>query len=231
MNSFSQFEENLDQLRADLAEHCRKYGRAVDSVRILPVTKRHPLEAVCFAEKAGLEAVGENVVQEAKWKSAEYKGRVEWELIGHLQSNKARHAVQLFDRIQTVDNHKLLARLNRIAGEEGKCQRILLQVNTAQDSAKHGLSPSEVDGLVESALASENLDLEGFMTIGALSPDPCVAEETFMRLREIRDRLGEVYGKSFPELSMGMSGDVEMAVKAGSTMVRVGTALYGERAL
>ena len=229
MHSFSQFETCLRNLRADLEMYCRDAGRDVDSVRILPVTKRQSLEAVEFAERAGLGRVGENVVQEADVKHDAFTGSIVWELIGHLQSNKAGLAVRIFDRIQTVDSLKLLRRLDRMAGELGKCQSILLQINTSQDPAKHGIDPVDVDVLVEAALSLDNLALEGFMTIGMLSEESAVAERTFSGLRELRDRLASDFGQQFPELSMGMSGDVEAAVRAGSTIIRVGTALFGER--
>jgi pyridoxal phosphate enzyme (YggS family) len=229
MNSLAQFEKSLSELRQELAEYCQKYGRTTDSVSILPVTKRQPLEAVHYAKNAGFLAVGENVVQEGKRKSDELSGGILWELIGHLQSNKAKIAVETFDRIQSVDSQKLIRKLDRLAEEYGKTQRILIQVNTAEDPAKHGIQPQEAKELVKLALESPNLVLEGFMTIGRLSDDPLEAEKAFMELRELRDRMELEFGHSFPELSMGMSGDLEMAVKSGSTMVRVGTRLFGVR--
>ncbi|MBT4222913.1 MAG: YggS family pyridoxal phosphate-dependent enzyme [Opitutae bacterium] len=229
MNSFSQFKDNLLHVRQNLDAICLSIGRKTDSVKILPVTKRQPLEAINFSERVGFSSVGENVVQEAQGKHDIYNGTMGWELIGHLQSNKARLAVEIFDRIQTVDSLKILQRIDRFAGELGNPQRILLQVNTSRDPAKHGLAPIEVDALVEAALNAENLVLEGFMTIGLFSSAPSVSTQTFTVLRELRDRLAEAFGQAFPELSMGMSGDLESAVKSGSTMIRVGTALFGER--
>jgi pyridoxal phosphate enzyme (YggS family) len=229
MNSFSQFKENLLRMRADLDANCLASGRETDSIKILPVTKRQPLEAVEFSERVGFASVGENVVQETRGKHDIFKGTMGWELIGHLQSNKARLAVEIFDRIQTVDSLKILQRVDRFAGELGNPQRILLQVNTSQDPEKHGIDPTEVDALVEAALHADNVVLEGFMTIGLFSTDASVSTRTFTVLRELRDRLEAAFGQAFPELSMGMSGDLESAVKAGSTMIRVGTALFGER--
>ena len=216
-------------MRADLDASCHACGRETDSIKILPVTKRQPLESVEFSERMGFASVGENIVQEAKGKHDAYKGAMCWELIGHLQSNKARLAVEIFDRIQTVDSLKILQRVDRFAGESGNPQRILLQVNTSRDPAKHGIDPTKIDALVEAALHADNLELEGFMTIGLFSTDSSVSTRTFSVLRELRDRLEDTFGQIFPELSMGMSGDLESAVKAGSTMIRVGTALFGER--
>lgn len=229
MKTFEEFESSLKQLREEVGEYCEKYGRDPASVAILPVTKRQPLDAVRYAEEAGFSAVGENVVQEATRKAAEYSGQIQWELIGHLQSNKAKIAVETFERIQTVDTGKLVKRLNRLAGEQETTQRILLQINTAGDPAKHGAEADDAEALVEEVLDCPHLLLEGFMTIGRLSPDPNEAEQAFIGLRELRDQLEAEFGHSFPELSMGMSGDIEMAVKAGSTQIRVGTRLFGER--
>jgi len=229
MNSLAQFQKNLYELQHELDEYCQKYGRNPGSITILPVTKRQPMEAVEYAQKAGFRAVGENLVQEGKRKALEYSGTIHWELIGHLQTNKAKIAVETFDRIQSVDSPKLINRLNRYAGELGKTQKILLQINTAADPAKHGAQPEQAESIVELALNSPHLLLEGFMTIGRLSTDPSEAEQAFIELRNMRDHLEIKFGHSFPELSMGMSGDIEMAVKAGSTMLRVGTRLFGQR--
>ncbi len=229
MNSLAEFQNSLLELQKELAEYCQKYGRDPESISILPVTKRQPLEAVEYAQGAGFRAVGENLVQEGKRKAAEYSGTIQWELIGHLQSNKAKVAVETFERIQTVESGKLVRRLDRYSAEIGKTQKILLQINSAADPAKHGAQPEQAAELVELALDCPNLLLEGFMTIGRLSDDPSEAEQAFSDLRELRDKLEGEFGHSFPELSMGMSGDIEMAIKSGSTLVRVGTRLFGQR--
>ena len=229
MKTLGQFQESLANLREELAGYCNKFGRDEGSVSILPVTKRQPMEAVEYSEKAGFPTVGENLVQEGVRKANEYPGTMEWELIGHLQSNKAKSAVEIFSRIQSVDSAKLLRRLDRLSGEAGKTLRILLQVNTAKDPAKHGIQPEDAPALIETALACPHLLLEGFMTIGRLSPDPADAEEAFSSLQELRIQMQDRFNQNFPELSMGMSGDLEMAVKCGSTQVRVGTTLFGER--
>lgn len=229
MHSFSQFETALGRLRMQLDAYCAACGRPANEVGILPVTKRQPLESIEFATCLGMGAVGENMVQEAASKIEAFPGKVRWELIGHLQSNKARLAVELFDRIQTIDSLKLLRRIARHAQEAGDRQRILLQVNTSLDPAKHGVLPENADALVETALGLESIVLDGLMTIGLQSPDPAVAQRTFHKLRELRDRLATDFGQPLAELSMGMSGDIEAAVQAGSTLVRVGTGLFGER--
>jgi len=229
MIQYSIFAENLSQLKARMAQACELCGRSVDSVSLLPVTKNHPVEAIEFAVRSGLVAVGENRVQEASDKRGSYPGRVRWELIGHLQSNKAQDAVAVFDRIQSVDSVKLLRRLDRFAGEQGKTLPILLQCNTGEDPNKSGFAVEEADRVLEAALGAANLQVDGLMTIAPLDDDPALARAAFERLRELRDRLAVRFDVALPELSMGMTGDLEAAIAAGSTQIRVGTALYGER--
>ena len=229
MIDYAIFEKNLSTLRSRIESACEECDRSVNSVSLLPVTKNHPLDAVEFAQHSGLSAVGENRVQEAAEKRTSYTGQVRWELIGHLQSNKAQDAVAIFDRIQSVDSLKLLRRLDRFAGEQGKSLAILLQCNTGQDPKKFGFSVEEADSVLETALKLEHLKVEGFMTVAPLDEDSDLARVAFDRLRTLRDALAERFGVSLPELSMGMTDDLEAAIAAGSTQIRVGTALYGER--
>lgn len=229
MISYSEFQDKLNALKARMAHACEACGRPLDSVALLPVTKNHPVDAVDFAVRSGLSAVGENRVQEAGDKHGSYAGEVRWELIGHLQSNKAQDAVAIFDRIQSVDSLKLLRRLDRFAGEQGKTLPILLQCNTGEDPNKYGFSMDEAESVLESALGMEHLQVDGLMTIAPLDDDPAVARTAFDCLRELRDRLSERFDLPLAELSMGMTGDLEAAIAAGSTQIRVGTALYGER--
>ncbi|NCG08242.1 MAG: YggS family pyridoxal phosphate-dependent enzyme [Verrucomicrobia bacterium] len=225
------FKSNLEALQARMAAACRASGRADDSVSLLPVTKNHGVEAVRYAYDAGLYAVGENRVQEAASKRAKVSGMpLRWELIGHLQSNKAKEAVAVFDRIQSVDSLKLLERLNRLAGEAGKCLPILLQCNAGADPRKYGFPVDALEGALECALGGEHIKVEGLMTIAPLDDAPEAAADCFGRLRELRDHLSARHGIELKELSMGMTGDLEAAIAAGSTQIRVGTALYGQRA-
>ena len=230
MISFEAFESNLRQVKDRIEAACIGSGRAVDSVQLLPVTKNHPVDAVQYAARAGLVAVGENRVREAGEKHAMHLLEVRWELIGHLQSNKAKDAVAIFDRVQSVDSLKLLNRLNRCAGEAGKTLSILLQCNTGEDPNKHGFAVGEMEAALEAALAAEYLKVEGLMTVAPLDDDLNVAKAAFEGLRDLRDRLSMKYTTPLPELSMGMTGDLEVAIAAGSTQIRVGTALYGARA-
>jgi PLP dependent protein len=229
---FSQFVIRANALQQELAEACAAAGRDPSTVELLAVTKTHGPWAADFAARFGLRAVGENRVQEGVEKRAQCRAQAQalrWELIGHLQSNKARLAVQHFDRVQSVDREKLLQRLDTAAAELGRTLPVLLQVNAGQDPAKFGVEPEEAPSLLEAALRRPNLRVDGFMTIAPLSDDPSVARRTFETLRVLRDRLGESFQVALPELSMGMSGDLAAAIAAGSTQVRIGTALFGER--
>ncbi|HZZ17919.1 MAG TPA: YggS family pyridoxal phosphate-dependent enzyme, partial [Opitutaceae bacterium] len=212
-----------------ISHACEMAGRDASQVQLLAVTKTHPAQAAEFAARYGLAAVGENRVQEGVEKRALTKASLSWELIGHLQSNKARLAAQTFDRIQSVDSPKLAETLDRVAGELGKKQAVLLQVNAGRDPAKSGVEPEGALGLLEAALSRANLRVDGLMTIAPLSEDPDVARRTFENLRAIRDALRTKTGAPLKELSMGMSGDLGAAILAGSTIVRVGSALFGAR--
>ncbi|MBI2813571.1 MAG: YggS family pyridoxal phosphate-dependent enzyme [Opitutae bacterium] len=208
---------------------CRAAGRDPREVTLLPVTKTHPAVAVEYTARYGLGAVGENRVQEAVEKRAAAAAAVRWELIGHLQTNKAKLAATHFDRIQSVDREKLLNALDRAAGELGRKLPVLLQVNAGNDPAKFGAEPAEAPRLLDLALAKPHLQIDGLMTIAPLSDDPAVARRTFANLRAIRDALAARTGAPLRELSMGMSADLEAAIAEGSTLVRVGTALFGPR--
>jgi len=227
--TYEEFCRRADAVRADLASACARAGRQPQEVSLLAVTKSHPAAAVEYATRYGLTAVGENRVQEGVDKRAVTKTDVRWELIGHLQSNKAKLAATHFDRVQSVDSEKLIRLLDRAAAEAGKRLPILLQVNAGRDPAKFGAELEDAPRLLEAALGAEHLSVEGFMTIAPLSDDTSVATRTFTNLRELRDRLAGETGAPLRELSMGMSGDYAEAVAAGSTVVRIGTALFGSR--
>ncbi len=231
MPSFEEFKSRADHVRALIAEACASAGRDSAEVELLAVTKTHPAAAANHAARYGLRAVGENRVQEAVEKKPQATERVAWELIGHLQSNKVKLAVQCFDRIQSVDRAKLLPLLDRAAAETERVLPILLQINAGNDPAKFGADPDEAPALLELALAQRNLRVDGLMTIAPLSPDPAVAQGTFANLRALRDALAARFGVPLRELSMGMSSDLVPAIAAGSTLVRVGTALFGSRPL
>ena len=226
---YDTFRQRADALRARIAAACAAAGRNPAEVTLLPVTKTHPAAAAEYAVRHGFAAVGENRVQEGVEKRALAPAGLRWELIGHLQSNKARLAATHFDRIQSVDSAKLLAGLDRAAAELGKKLPVLLQINAGQDPAKFGAEPADAPRLLEAALALPHLQVDGLMTIAPLSDDPAVARRTFANLRAIRDDLATRFGVPLRELSMGMTGDLDAAIAEGSTLVRIGTALYGPR--
>jgi pyridoxal phosphate enzyme (YggS family) len=231
--TFNEFTRRADHIRAEIRKVCATVGRNPDDVALLAVTKTHPAGAADYAARYGLRAVGENRVQEAVEKKPQATARIAWELIGHLQSNKVKVAVQYFDRVQSVDSEKLINHLDRAAAEFGKALPILLQINAGDDPAKFGADLGEAPRLLEAALAKKNLRVDGLMTIaplGATPPETAAhAVRTFTNLRTLRDQLAAQFGVPLRELSMGMSGDLAAAVAAGSTVVRVGTALFGRR--
>lgn len=227
--TYEEFRANADLIHKQIGEACAAAGRSAEEVQLLPVTKTLPMDAAEYVARYGLRAVGENRVQEAVEKRARCHAPVRWELIGHLQSNKAKLAAQHFERIQSVDREKLLDALDRAAREAGKVLPILLQVNAGRDPAKFGAELEDAPRLLDAALGKPNLRVDGLMTIAPLSPDADVARQTFVALRDLRDHLAATRGVSLRELSMGMSSDFASAIAAGSTLVRVGTALFGAR--
>lgn len=229
MISSANFKANLKRVEERMAFACERSGRLRGEVTLMAVTKTYPVAAAQYALASGLGVVGENRVQELVEKKPQCEG-LSWELIGPLQSNKARLAVEFADRIQTVDRAKIVRALDRLCGEVGRERLpVLLQVNTAADPAKHGCSTEEAEALAEVILKTEHLGLEGLMTIGELTDDETRVRATFVRLRDLRDRLVERLGQALPVLSMGMTGDLEWAIEEGSTLVRVGSALFGAR--
>ncbi|HEX2852711.1 MAG TPA: YggS family pyridoxal phosphate-dependent enzyme [Opitutaceae bacterium] len=233
MITYEEFARRADAVRAEIAAACVKCGRAPGDVTLLAVTKTHPAAAAGHAARYGLAAVGENRVQEAVEKRPLAPASLRWELIGHLQSNKAKAAAGIFDRIQSVDSEKLLNHLDRAAGELAKTLPVLLQINAGNDPAKFGAEPADAVRLLEVALAKKFLRVDGLMTIAPLGATPLetaeFARRTFANLRAIRDELAHKSGAPLRELSMGMSGDLAIAIAEGSTLVRVGTALFGQR--
>lgn len=208
---------------------CDRSGRAVAEVRLLAVSKTVPAEALRDAVEAGLTQLGENRVQEAAAKAPGVTG-ASWHLVGPLQANKARRAVEVFESIQTVDSVGLAERLDRLAAElrPGRRYPVLLQVNVDDDPAKAGFLPADLDDAIGRIAQLEHLDLGGLMTIGRLVDEPEAARSTFARLRGLSERL-RAGGTIGAALSMGMTDDFEVAIEEGSTIVRVGRALFGDR--
>ncbi len=222
----------LAEINVGIEEACRKSGRSPDEVEIVAVTKTHGEDVVREAWEAGLGIVGENKVQEAAWKKAASVSGPAWHLIGHLQKNKVRAALGIFDFIHSVDSAELVERIDRTAEEMGASPHILFEVNVSGEASKSGMAPSAVAWAVETVMERcPRVTLEGFMTMAPFVP-PDKVEETrgvFAALRELRDRTESAFGISLPRLSMGMSGDWRVAVEEGATWIRLGTVLFGER--
>jgi PLP dependent protein len=215
---------------ARIADACAAAGRDPGSVTLVAVSKTVEAERLRAAVAAGLEVLGENRVQEAESKRPAVPG-ARWHLVGPLQSNKARRALELFDVIQTVDSVDLARRLDRLAPEvrPGTRVPVLLQVNVDLDPAKHGFLPTAVAPVLDELLALPALDVQGLMTVGRLTNDPTVARATFRELRDLSDGLRARRPTLGAALSMGMTDDFELAIAEGATIVRVGRALFGER--
>ena len=222
--------EILNEVRERIAAACVRSGRDPGKVEIIAVTKTHGEEVVREAWEAGLGIVGENKVQEAAWKKPASAAGPEWHLIGHLQGNKVRHALELFDFIHSVDSAKLADRIDFIAGEIGARPRVLLEVNVSGEKSKSGMKPEDVEPTLRHIAEScPRVTVEGLMTMAPFSETPEDARPYFRALRELRDGLERRLGVGLPRLSMGMSGDYEVAVEEGATWVRLGTVLFGER--
>ena len=226
INALSKVHEKID--RAAL-----KAGRLPDDIKLVAVSKTVGTDKIIEAVKAGVLVLGENRVQEATEKvqdiGLQTKGKkIEWHLIGHLQKNKSKTAVQLFDLIHSLDSPELADILDKYCGQIGKKQRVLIQVKISDEATKHGVPEKDLMGLIEKVKNLDNLELEGLMTIPPFFSDPEKTRPYFSRLRQLEDAATSK-GFVLPELSMGMSGDYEVAIEEGSTMVRVGTAIFGER--
>ena len=229
MDEDSEFAGRLAAIRARMAAACRRAGRDASSVELIAVTKTFGPEAVRDAWAAGVRIMGENRVQEAAAKIPQCVSGPAWHLIGHLQRNKVRAALEHFSCLQAVDSLRLLEQIARVAEEAGARPAILLEINASGESSKFGLRPEEAPGVIERALGLPNVTLEGLMTMAPVTPDPETTRPVFARVRECRDRWERAFGISLPRLSMGMSGDFEIAVEEGATWIRIGTALFGDR--
>jgi len=224
--------QRLQHVRERIRQACESCGRDADSVRLVAVSKTIAAETVREAIEAGVTILGENYVQEAREKfKALVQYPVSWHFIGHLQSNKAKYAVRLFDLIHTVDSLKLARELDRQAKKVDKIQPILIQVNISGEDTKSGISAEETPGLVSEISRLENLSIKGLMTMPPYFYQPEKVKPFFAALRELRDRIKQqsLSDVSLEELSMGMTGDFEVAIEEGATLVRIGTAIFGER--
>ncbi|MBP8261439.1 MAG: YggS family pyridoxal phosphate-dependent enzyme [Verrucomicrobia bacterium] len=224
-----ELERNLHEIRARMLAACRKAGRDPDTVRLLAVTKNQPPDRVREAADLGLQWFGENRIQEAKAKIPLCPSHLHWHFIGHLQSNKCRDASLGFSMIESVDSLSLARELEKWAARSAKKIPVLLEVNVAGESSKFGYRPDALRAEIEAINALPHLEVQGLMTLAPWAPDPEKARPVFRRLRELKEECGRALGAPLPELSMGMSGDFEVAIEEGATIIRVGTALFGNR--
>jgi len=221
--------ENLERVREQVAEAAAKVGRAVDEIQLIAITKMYAAERVREAIEAGQTLFGESRVQEARAKIPLLPASLRWHFVGHLQKNKIRHALPLFEVFHSIDSLALAHEMNRIADEDGIHPRVLLEINVSGEGSKFGFKPETVRAEMESLLALPRLSIEGLMTIPPLAENAEASREFFAQLREFRDALEKEFDLKLPQLSMGMTTDFTVATEEGATLVRVGTAIFGER--
>jgi len=222
-------EANLNQVRHRIAAACERAGRDSSSVTLQAVTKSRPPDVVRAAANLGLALFGENRVQEAKAKIPQCPGRLRWQMIGHLQSNKCRDAVHFFEMIQSVDSLPLAREIDKWAGQSAKTMPILLEVNVAGESSKFGYQPAQLLADLAQINTLNKIEIHGLMTVAPWAADPEKVRPVFRKLRELKEQCEKILGAPLPQLSMGMSGDFEVAIEEGATLVRIGTALFGPR--
>jgi pyridoxal phosphate enzyme (YggS family) len=215
-------EKNLALVQQKIAASLERAGRT-ESVKLVAVTKTVEVPVIEEALRAGITAIGENIVQEAARKKELVKKRAEWHMIGHLQSNKARKAAETFDWVQSVDSLKIARKLDNACGELGKTMNVLVQVNIAEEETKYGTGMGDIEKLVGEVKNMKNINLKGLMVIAPYFEDPEAARPVFKQGRELKDKLG------LEMLSMGMTNDYEVAVEEGANIVRIGTAIFGPR--
>jgi PLP dependent protein len=221
--------ENLEALHQRIRRACERAKRAPDSVTLLAVTKSQPPEMVQAAARLGQIFFGENKVQEAKAKIPLCPGKLRWHFIGHLQSNKCRDAVEHFEMIQSVDSLPLAQEIARRAEQAGRTMPVLLEVNVAGEASKFGYAPEKLLAELETLNALPRIEIHGLMAVPPWAAEPGQSSPHFRRVREMKARCEQILGAPLPHLSMGMSGDFEVAIEEGATMIRIGTALFGPR--
>jgi len=219
---------NLARLRERIASAADRAKRDPSEVKLVAVTKTVGVDQIAEAVDCGIDIIGENRVHQAAEKRPLIDSPIEWHTIGHLQSKKARQAVELFDMVQSVESMSTAQALQKRCEEAGRLLPILIEVNTSLEEQKFGISPDEAEAFASNVAAMPNLRVEGLMTMAAFTADPQGARSSFRMLRELAERLKEttIENASFDVLSMGMSGDFEVAIEEGSTMVRIGTAVF-----
>lgn len=221
--------ENLEQLQKRIRDACDRCDRVPNSITLLAVTKTHPPETIAEAVNLGVNFFGENKVQEAKAKIPNCPGRARWHFIGHLQSNKCRDAVELFEMIESVDSLALAQEINKRAEQAAKTMPVLLEVNVAGEASKFGYNPEQLLSDLRALNELPRIEIHGLMGVPPWSPTADSSRPHFRKLRELKAECEQSLGAPLPHLSMGMSGDFEVAIEEGASIIRVGTALFGAR--
>jgi pyridoxal phosphate enzyme (YggS family) len=221
--------DNLEFVRQQITTAAERSGRKPETIELVAVSKTHDTEKVQAAFDAGQTLFGESRVQEARAKIPLLSSRLRWHFIGHLQKNKIRHALPLFELFHGIDSLALAQDMQRIADDEGMRPRILLEVNLAGEANKHGFAPENLRQVFEELLSLSRLSIDGLMAIPPFAPEPESSRPYFVSLRKLRDELESEFNLHLPQLSMGMSSDYAIAIEEGATLVRVGTAIFGER--
>ncbi len=227
----SAISENLKRVQERIARAAERSGRSADEVTLVAVSKTQPVAAIEEAVCAGVRVLGENRIQEAEAKVGAVNGPAAWHLVGHLQRNKVKNALRMFELIHSVDSLRLAQEIGKRAVRDGQVARVLVQVNTSGVESQFGVAPEGALDLVGKVSEVEGVGVEGVMTIGVFLPDPEAVRPCFAQLRELRDRIAAagLVGVSMGHLSMGMTNDFEEAIEEGATLVRIGTAVFGPR--
>lgn len=221
--------DRLQAIRDRIATAATRSGRDPAAIELLAVSKTFPVEAIKEAVDAGQLLFGENKVQEVLAKAPQLPAKLRWHLIGHLQSNKVRKILPLVQSVHSIGSLDLARDVNRIAAELGLFPKVYLEVNLAAESSKHGFTASALRNSLDDIYTLDRLEVQGLMCIPPYDPDPAKSRPYFIQLRELRDELEKLGGAPLPLLSMGMSHDFEIAIEEGATIVRVGSAIFGER--
>jgi PLP dependent protein len=221
--------ENLERVREQIANAAAKAGLSGNEIELVAITKTHSVERIREALETGHTLFGESRVQEARAKIPELPSNLRWHFVGHLQKNKIRHALPLFELFHGVDSLALAREMNRIGAEEGGHPRVLLEVNVAEEGSKFGFKAETLRAEIEPLLDLPRLSIEGLMCIPPLADEAEASRKFFVQLRELRNSLEKEFDVKLPHLSMGMTQDFWIAVEEGATLVRVGTAIFGER--
>ena len=221
--------KNLKIIREKISAKCLETGRDINDITLIAVSKTYPAEAVETAFQEGIKDFGENKAQELTKKAEDVKPDVSWHFIGHLQTNKVKYIINSAEYIHSVDSVKLADEINKRADALNKVQKILLEVNTSKEASKYGIeTEEELRSVVEYCRECKNLKVTGLMTMAPYTDDTAVIKKCFSTLRELKDKLNDD-GFELTELSMGMSNDYEIAIEEGATMLRIGSAIFGER--